>query len=295
MDKINKVFVINLEKDKHRYINAINQFKKYRITNYEFFKAINGNNLTDEEYKSYTTSIGYYITSPSMVGCGISHIKLWEKIVKENIQYSLILEDDFIFKDNFINNFNELMKNVPKKFDVLYLNSNIFVNKYLSLDNINDYVYKPLFIIEFVGYVITLEGAKKLLKKINKVAYHIDFQITINYLFYNKDFNIITAKKAIIYQEFNSSNNTYDYNYPLIINKIVENNYILNYVYKLIVLSIYNFKINLNLVIIILLGYFFFPYALLLILFEYFIIEKYNNLMSNIIILYLSHLIKVLI
>lgn len=294
MEKINKIFIINLEKDKDRLLSSVKELNKYKLFNFEFINAINGNNLNDDEYKSYTTSIGYYITSPSMVGCGMSHIKTWKKIVENNIQYSLILEDDFNFKNNFVNDFNELMRNTPKNFDLLFLNSNLFTNKYLRLYDINDYVYKPIFIFEAVGYVITLEGAKKILNYVNKVAYHIDVQITINHLYYKKELNIITSKNELIYQKFNNSNNTYEYNYPEIINYLISNNYLLNYIYNVVLLSIFNIKINLNFILILILGYFFFPYAFLLLIFEYFIIRKNNNLISNFIILYLGNLLRVL-
>lgn len=293
MEKINQIFIINLEKDKDRLLNSIKELNKYKLYNFNFINAVYGNKLNDDKYKSYTTSIGYYITSPSMVGCGMSHIKTWKKIVEDNIEYSLILEDDFNFKNNFLKDFNELMINIPDNFDLLFLNSNLFTNKYLKLKDINDYIYKPLFIFEMVGYVITLEGAKKLLNYIDKVSYHIDFQLTLNHLFYNKQLNIITAKKELIYQIFNTSNNTYDYNYPFIIDKLLDN-YLLNYIYKVILLSIVNVKINLNFIIILILGYYIFPYAFLLLIFEYFIINKNNNLISNFIILYLGNLLKIL-
>jgi len=295
MEKINQIYIINLEKDKERYEKSIKQLRDYKLNNYNFIKAINGNNLNNNEFKSYTSDIGYYITSPSMVGCGMSHIKTWEKIVQNNIQYSLILEDDFIFKENFLNDFNELIRNVPDNFDLLFLNENILVNKYLKIQDINNYLYKPLFLVEMVGYIITLEGAKKLLKKINKVSYHIDVHICINHLLNNNELNIIASKKPLIYQIFNTSNNQYDYNYPLIVDNFINKNYLINYIYKVIFLSIFNIKINLNFLLILILGYFYFPYAFLLLILEYFIIKKNNNLISNFIFLLIPRLIKVLV
>ena len=293
MEKINKIFIINLEKDKDRLLSSVKQLNKYKLYNFEFIDAIDGTNLNNEEYKSYTTSIGYYITSASMVGCGMSHIKTWKKIVENNIKYSLILEDDFIFKNNFLSDFNKLMIKTPTNFDLLILNSNLLTNEYLKLSNINNDLYKPLIIFQTISYVITLEGAKKILNYINKVAYHIDIQLGITHLYNNKELNIIASKKKLIYQIFNTSNNIYDYNYPQIINYFISNNYLINYGYKVVFLSILNIKINLNLVLIFILGYFFFPYALLLLIIEYFIIKK-NNLISNFIILYLGYLFRAL-
>jgi GR25 family glycosyltransferase involved in LPS biosynthesis len=53
-----------------------------------------------------------------MIWCGISHINIWKKIVKEKINKSLILEDDFILVDDFLNKlnkFNKIINKEPKK------------------------------------------------------------------------------------------------------------------------------------------------------------------------------------
>jgi len=291
METINKIFIINLKRDRNRLINSIIQLNKYKLTNLDFINAINGYELNDNEYKSYTSFIGYYLSCPSMVGCGISHIKTWEKIVENNIEFSLILEDDFNFSNNFLNDFNEMIRNVPNNFDLLFLNSN-----YLTISNINNYFYEePLLIYEKIGYVISLNGAKKMLNNINKISYHLDFQICINHLLNNKKLNIISSKKCLIYKNnyLNNYNNIYDYNYPLIIDKI-NKNYLLNLIYKYVVFNFFNIRINFNFLLILIMGYYQFSLSILLLIFEYFIIEKNNNLISNIIILYTGHLIKVL-
>jgi glycosyl transferase family 25 len=292
MEKINKIFIINLKRNKSRLINSIIQLNKYKLTNLDFINAIDGYELNDDEYKSYTSFIGYYLACPSMVGCGMSHIKTWEKIIENNIEFSLILEDDFNFSNNFLNDFNEMIRNVPDNFDVLFLNSN-----YLKLSNINNYFYeKPLLIYEKIGYVISLNGAKKMLNNINKISYHLDFQICINHLLNNKKLNIISSKKCLIYKNNylnNNYNNIYDYNYPIVIDKI-NRNYLLNLIYKYVVFNIFNIRINFNFLLILMMGYYHFSLSILLLIFEYFIIEKNNNLISNIIILYSGHLIKAL-
>jgi len=295
MEKINKIFIINLRRNKNRLINSVLQLNKYKLTNLDFINAIDGYELNDNDYKSYTSFIGYYLSSPTMVGCGMSHIKTWEKIVENNIKYSLILEDDFNFSNNFLNDFNELMKNIPDNFDLLFLNSNLFMNNYLKLSNVNDYFYEPFLISEKIGYVISLNGAKKILNNINKIYYHLDFQICINHLFNNKKLNIISSKKYLIYKNnyLNNYNNIYDYNYPLILDKLIKN-YLLNMIYKYVVFNFFNIRINFNFFIILMMGYYLFSLSILLLIFEYFIIEKNNNLISNLIILYSGYLIKAL-
>lgn len=291
MDTIDKIYIINLYKDIERLNTAYKQLSKYNITNYERFPGVNASILNDNDINDNTTIIGKLFASRGMIGCGLSHINIWKKIVENNINRTLILEDDFILKDDFLNKFNKYIKNAPEKFDILFLNSNFIHNKNIKLIDINDIFYKQLFIAQTVGYIITLDGAKKILKYINKVSYHIDIDICIRHLF-NNDLNIISIKDELIYQTFNTSNNINDREFPLILDKLLSYNSI-KYYYKTILISICNFTINLNIIVIFLMGYYIFPYSLLLMNIEY-IIKKINinKYIQNLLILILGYIFK---
>jgi GR25 family glycosyltransferase involved in LPS biosynthesis len=291
MDTIDKIYIINLYKDVDRLNNAYKQLVKYNITNYERFAGINAAILSDNDINNNTTIIGKIFASRGMIGCGLSHINIWKKIVENNINRTLILEDDFILKDNFLNKFNKYIKKAPEKFDILFLNSNFIHNKNIKLIDINDIFYKQLFIAQTVGYIITLDGAKKILKYINKVSYHIDIDICIRHLF-NNDLNIISIKDELIYQTFDTSNNINDREFPLILDKLLYDNSIIYY-YKAVLMSICDFTINLNIIVIFLMGYYIFPYSLLLMNIEY-IIKKINinKYIQNLLILILGYIFK---
>ena len=59
---------------------------------------------------------------PAVVGCALSHIKLWQRLVddKEN-DYYLIFEDDVEFTDSYAWNLFSLMQSMTFSWDVLYL------------------------------------------------------------------------------------------------------------------------------------------------------------------------------
>jgi glycosyl transferase family 25 len=289
MNNINKIFIINLDKDIERLNNSYKQLKKYNINNYDRYPAIYGNDINIYELSTYSTFIGKLIASKGMIGCGISHINIWKRIVKEKINKSLILEDDFILVDDFLNKF-KIIEKAPIEYDILFLTSNTIHNKNLKLYNIDDNFYKQLLISQTVGYIITLNGAKKILKYINKVSYHIDVELCISSLLYN--LNIISVKEPLIYQTFDTSNNINDRKYPLIIDKSLIKKDI-NYLYKTIIFSIknLNININLNIIIIFLLGYFIFKYAILLLIIEY-SYKPNDTIFGNFIILILGHLFK---
>jgi GR25 family glycosyltransferase involved in LPS biosynthesis len=287
-----KVFIINMDKDIDRLYISSQQCKKYNIE-YERFAGID---VSREDIYSneYISSFGKLFASNGMIGCGLSHIKLWEKIINDNIKVALILEDDFIIKNNIYNLLEKSFDELPEEWDVFFLTSTCLHNKNFTKFNINkEYIYSPLFINTTCAYFITLDGAKNLLKYANKIYYHIDHHITISNLLH--DLKIYSITDAVIYQEFINSNNIkFDNNFPMIINNYLRNfdnrNYykydVTNmYIYYLSLLYIrcIDFNINLNTIIIFLMGYFNFNLSYLLLLYEhsiyYFSTEKlYMNI-----------------
>jgi len=289
MNNIDKIFIINLDKDIERLNNSYKQLNKYNITNYERYPAIYAAESNKYELNTYTTTIGKIIASKTMIGCGISHINIWKKIVNEKINTCLILEDDFILVDDFLNKYNRIINKAPEKYDMLFLTSTHAYYNFYNMRDINKHFYKPLFVCQTVGYIITLKGAQNILKNIDKVFYHIDIQISLQSLF--TDLNIIAVKEPLIYQTFESSHNTNDRKYPLLIDNLLINNHDVNYYYKISLFSIAGIDINYNIIVIFLLGFYLFPYAFILLFLEY--LYKPNDLfLGNLLILVFGYIIR---
>ena len=298
MNNINKIYIINLDKDTERLNNCINQLKKYNINNYERYSAIYGSKLSNDEINIITTDIGKLFASDGMIGCGISHINIWKKIVKEGIKKTLILEDDFILKDDFLNNFNKVIEKSPINYDIIFLSSNIIHNKNLKLYDIDENYYKQLLISQTLGYIITLEGAQNILNYINKVSYHIDVELCFLSLIRN-GINIISLKEPLLYQTFNTSNNTNDRHYPLLINDIIYQQDI-NYFYKTTLFTVMNFNISINCLIILILGFFNFPASIIILLIEFYYFTDDNDkndviMIENFILLIIGYLLRLFI
>ena len=112
-----KVYVINLEKEKER-LNAFDtQMSKNRIK-YERFNAIVGSKvLNDERLTDYCNTF----CTDGMKGCALSHRSIWEDVVKKGYQNVLICEDDAMISDSFDRDFQNSYYHIPKDYDVLYL------------------------------------------------------------------------------------------------------------------------------------------------------------------------------
>lgn len=166
--KVNKIFIINLERDTKRKQNILKQLEQNNIQNYEFIRAIDGQN-GDLEYYSFDVIPDWIepFTSKVMtkgeIGCALSHYNIWEKIINENIEYTLILEDDIILCDNFSQKLDNICSNIleTENMDLLYLG-----RRPLNTNNetkINCNIIKVKYSYGTHAYIVTNRCAQKLL------------------------------------------------------------------------------------------------------------------------------------
>jgi|GEM_PF-216468 len=99
--KLPPVFVINLERSTDRREKISTRLSEIGI-DFELFPATDGSALSESDRAKYDEA--HVINnisrplSPAEVGCYISHKKLWQRIVDENIPWAVILEDDVLIQ-----------------------------------------------------------------------------------------------------------------------------------------------------------------------------------------------------
>ena len=140
-----KVFVVNLDKDKERLKNIIIELKKQKLKNYEIIKAVEGDKFTDTRINFLVSKNKNFLNpsntkmSRSEIGCALSHIKIYKKILKTNLDYALILEDDAVFLNDFSENLEKfILKNIKYKKQIVLLSE---LREFYKepLDKENDY------------------------------------------------------------------------------------------------------------------------------------------------------------
>lgn len=173
-----EVFVINLKQDEARRIFITTQLRSLGVS-FRIIDAVNGNALEQEEYnrlvdlKAVSEQRGWL--TRGAVGCALSHLKVYETMVKEKIQHSLILEDDCILNTDL----KQLITNVRNQLrdgEVLLLNYKSF-NKIIlkSVQNLNETKYSlaelaiPTHIGSSAAYIITLKAAQAMALNITPV------------------------------------------------------------------------------------------------------------------------------
>ena len=100
------IFIVNLERNIERRQAIEMQLQKLNL-NYHILPATDGKKLTDAEFqKIYNQELSLqqiqFPLSKNEVGCADSHLRIYEKIVAENIPYALILEDDVILNKEIL-------------------------------------------------------------------------------------------------------------------------------------------------------------------------------------------------
>lgn len=95
-----KTYVINLKKDEDRRNHIAGQCRGVNL-DFEFIEGVYGRALTSEELrrvyspkKAQRTQCRELVLSE--IGCALSHIAVYRRIIEEGIPFALVLEDDVV-------------------------------------------------------------------------------------------------------------------------------------------------------------------------------------------------------
>lgn len=119
LNGIDKSYFINLDRrlDRVSHIYKNNPFFTQRISAVDAKEV----KLNDEIKKLFPKT--WSSRSKAEICCALSHYKLWKKLVRDkNAVNYLILEDDAVFKDGFVNFWNQVFcKQMPDDYSIIYL------------------------------------------------------------------------------------------------------------------------------------------------------------------------------
>ena len=160
--------IINLKKNEKRKKYMEEKIKNTCLTNYIYMDAIYGKTeLHKYDFEVIPNYIDPYKKTPiyvGTIGCTLSHYCVWNYIVENNIEKILILEDDCVFLENFDNMLKYIL-NLDMHYDMFYLNR-YKLNHLYDLGNeieVNDNIVIPKYCYNTSSYILTYNGAKKLL------------------------------------------------------------------------------------------------------------------------------------
>lgn len=207
-----RTFVINLKRLPERLHNIESQLKALNLP-FEVSEGVDAMNFSPEEKEAFKTGLekGSHSLTPGAFGSAWAHIRVYEKMVKEQIPVALVLEDDIVIKKDLTRILGENWID-DKYWDFVHLGyppadwsglknwfavswqrtvekpsfgivvaikmpiiCSIYLFEYLRSEVMRRFCPAPARFVRSLywgaGYVITLEGAKKILS----IAYPIRY------------------------------------------------------------------------------------------------------------------------
>jgi len=168
-----KVYVVNLDSRTDRWKSLL-EAEPWLICA-ERISAVDGRklSLTPEMYQLFQHN--HFKWKKSIMGCLLSHLSIWKKILQEKGESFLIVEDDVRFEPGWREQWNRI--DVPKDADLIYLGGILPPNR-AGLQNVLQRVTNdcysirpnclfsqtplPIFHLCAFSYVLTRSGAEKL-------------------------------------------------------------------------------------------------------------------------------------
>jgi glycosyl transferase family 25 len=213
---IKKMYVINLKKNKQRYIDFMKNARNANI-NISRFDATYGIELSNNDpYIKKYFSNNITLTKPQL-GCAISHIKIWEDAIRNNYKNIIVFEDDAIIPPDFKEQINIVFSQLPEDWDMLILGINRgYCKKYNLGDKLLIFEKGRTFSIKhnkgnwgLFAYVLNIKFVKELLKQ--KFTKTVDTYIRDNY-YYNNDFKIFLTHPTIVNHEYDNYSDIFNKN-----------------------------------------------------------------------------------
>jgi len=191
MGKKIPIVVINLKKDVDKKNHIKQQLSDLNLE-FNFFEAIYGEGLSDKELSAiYNPKLsidkGMGVLSKGEVGCALSHFGVYQKIIDEDIDEMIVLEDDAVIGQDFVESMG-IVEHLPKNWELFLLGYSAqagakdatVCNLDVDLKN-NPTSFNVSVLLKMVGgtgthgYVINKRGAERLLSYMSLLHLPIDF------------------------------------------------------------------------------------------------------------------------
>jgi len=202
INRVSKSFFINLDRRTDRLDHIHKTLPFYA----ERFSAIDAKDLTLTEEIKKLFPEKYYQLTKSEIACALSHYRLWKQLTQDkNSNNYLILEDDVVFEDGFLELWNnKFSQDLPKNFMIAYLggcqpwnkthyhnvleykNNHFFTVKKNDFFTPNDYYWH----MNASSYIVSKQAASLLCQWVDQFGFNAAFDVfIIKFLTTNKLFS----------------------------------------------------------------------------------------------------------
>lgn len=193
-----EVFITTLTSSNERIKNVL-ELRQHLIKiniKVNLVNAVNGYLLDDRSFENLNKKniISKTELQKGQIGCALSNYFIWEYISIKNINHAVLIEDDVFLNKNFGKNLMNVISELTSDYDLCYIFHHPWMQKelYKSENHIKEkkYIQRSIPMYGTVGYIISPQGAKKLIKNVKPIFTTIDDHIIRNF----KNMNVYASK-----------------------------------------------------------------------------------------------------
>ena len=173
-----KTYIVNLDRRPDRWETFVKNAKDVEFLNYERFSAVDGKMIKNSSQLQQIFESNDYYMRRGMVGCLLSHVKIYTELINSEYDYFTVLEDDVEFTPDFKNKYDNIFTQVNKNWDLIFLGHHVRDTRRQQDELVKDKIpvlTKRDAYWSFLnslggtgGYIISKIGARKLLDFIDK-------------------------------------------------------------------------------------------------------------------------------
>lgn len=188
-----KIFIVNLKNAVEKRKHMVAQLKRLGVQNYEFIEAVYGKDLTPEFIADNVYDYPACALTPGEIGCSLSHIGIYKNMISENIPYAMILEDDVILPDDFL----DMLEAIRISIDVAQskiitlgeANKISPLREYFTFKKYKEYTAVTAFCT--YAYLVNIAAARSLSQHLLPIKYEADMMIHFRENGWLDQFNVI--------------------------------------------------------------------------------------------------------
>lgn len=158
--------ILSLPRYENRFRHTKQRLEEVGFQNLQFYQGVDG---FHDDLAFAAKNLGFSLTydteiasKPGHIGCTLSHISLWKKIVDEQLPYLFIFEDDALPHPKFREVGSIWWDKTPRDVDMILIGNQMDPKNSALYDPQNLILKCPAFCLH--AYLVTQKGAQKLMQ-----------------------------------------------------------------------------------------------------------------------------------
>jgi GR25 family glycosyltransferase involved in LPS biosynthesis len=212
-----KTYICHYPKLKERIDYLIPSLNKNNIEDIEIIYGVDRNNIDIKNLSKFSNKRELVIDRLKYTNCPydydilsnneksvaanfLTHLEIWEKILISEDKYSLVLEDDAIICEDFIENWNRIKNSIPDDLDIAYLHEGcgFTVQNRLGIKPTKESIFYYCWLKESrtcCSYIISKEFCNKILTDLYPIVLGVDHEL--NYIQKKLNANVYWTSPAL--------------------------------------------------------------------------------------------------